>query len=691
MSSPIPPIKLDSGCSGIFENTVYTYQSDAFQSLRLEKGAGWIKLNMGVSVDKAKCVVGAVDGQDALFVVGGISEQKDYSGLQRYTFTDKQWRTINIPDPNLQMRQMHGAAYLNETKSILVYAGYQSNQEQDSSQTFTISTTSPYTPKSYTSKAPPGINPILLPWNSTHAVMAGGSTSNQQVWVFSESGGWVSVPIVLPPSRIDMTKVRASILQGDNSSKVLELFDLSKSPNKVTALMVQPATGQAMKNNLVVSVAPRSAIVARKTDSLDNKAIDLSQLPRYDGTNAPKYTRSGYALAQASSGLVVISGGAGAQEPLAIFNQTGNSWVNVEKFFDLSMASALTPSSTSAPTSSSSSIIARPTAAAHPSGSSGTNNTRIILGSVLGGLFGIAAICIIILLILRRHRARNQSPKDDVAEDQSRRMHIDDSAAAGRGVSPADTMGSLKRGYAAKNVISNPRYQDERTSPNEGLTAFPSIFTNTGGTSKQAPRDQGWSQYFAGDNGSHIQSNYASAGLTPDTSGSRLTTYTEGSDYTNSSHPHVSAEVPPLNIRSSQLPPFRLGDDNQTFLGTDSSEQDSYDPIGSSRGTWNQRPASSIYADSINHPRAGQHALLSQFPSVPASPHTGGADGLQAGDRGMRTMASRDFGGAPGMHVASDGTAHKVTTTVAPRSHKYAHIRGDNGDDMSWLDMSSNR
>ncbi|MCJ1443415.1 MAG: hypothetical protein MMC23_003913 [Stictis urceolatum] len=683
MPLPSPPVKLEGGCSGIYKDTVYTYQSNAFQSLQISQNATWNKLSMGVAVDKAKCVVGAQKGQDALFIVGGTSDDANYSGLQRYTFEDKQWKTIEVPDPNFKGRQQHGAAYLNSTNSILVYAGFQDNLT-NSSQTFTISMDSDNpTPQSWTSKAPPVVDPILLPWNTSHAVMAGGSPANQQVWVFSEADGWQGESVVLPQGLPDMSKVQASLIQADNGSKVLELFDMSKSPNKVTSLLVQPGHGKSL-------LSDQASIMPREPDSFSRKGVDLANWPQYNASDAPTEVREGFSLAQSSSGLVVITGG-GSKDSLCIFNQTGNSWLDAEKFFSPATTSTSVPTSaapTSATTPISSSAV--PVAGAQTSGK-GTSNARMILGAVLGALFGVAAILIVILLLFRRYKAKKQH-QNDRDNDKGNQMNIDDSGvvSAGRGASP-DSIDSLKRGYLAKGMISSPQIQDERTSPDRYLTAFPSVFTNSNSNAAEpsrTPREQqGWSSYFNGEARGPTTSNQATGGMIQDNTNSRLTNYTEGSEYTDlSSHPHESAEVPPLNVRSSQQPvQSRYGDDNETFLGTSSSEQDSWSPINTSdvRSEWDRRPVSSIYAESTQFPHPGQRVLLNQFPGVPASNHASIINVPEDEDRGLRTMASRDFGGPS--HNAGP------VRQVPPYSNNSGSERGVPEDDMSWLNLGAGR
>ena len=129
MAVPTPNFPLENVCSTIFNNTLYTYSPVAFQSLELTAGATWKTLPMGVSTDGAVCVkttpVNNIDAS-ALWIVGGMAaNESDYQGLQRYTFLDQTWESIKTVDSVARDRLWHGAAYLNKSDSILMYAGTQ--------------------------------------------------------------------------------------------------------------------------------------------------------------------------------------------------------------------------------------------------------------------------------------------------------------------------------------------------------------------------------------------------------------------------------------------------------------------------------------------------------------------------------------------------------------------------------------
>jgi hypothetical protein len=83
---------------------------------------------MGVKTEGAVCVkTTPINNTDAsaLWIVGGQSNETYYQGLQKYTFMTEQWETIKTMDPVAQNRMWHGAAYLNKSDSILLFAGTQ--------------------------------------------------------------------------------------------------------------------------------------------------------------------------------------------------------------------------------------------------------------------------------------------------------------------------------------------------------------------------------------------------------------------------------------------------------------------------------------------------------------------------------------------------------------------------------------
>lgn len=128
MPLPTPEYPLEHVCTTIFNNTLYTYSNTAFQSLELTNGAKWKTLEMGVNVENAVCVkttpVNSAK-ESALWIIGGTAKESYYMGLQKYNFVNATWEVIKTADPIAQNRMWHGAAYLNKTDSILMFAGTQ--------------------------------------------------------------------------------------------------------------------------------------------------------------------------------------------------------------------------------------------------------------------------------------------------------------------------------------------------------------------------------------------------------------------------------------------------------------------------------------------------------------------------------------------------------------------------------------
>lgn len=125
---PVPDVPLDDICSAVFDNTLYTYSKNAFQSLELAEGALWKTLEMGVAVEGSVCIKSTPKNDTdaaAFWVVGGKANSSEYAGLQRYTFATEKWETVRPTVLVTQNRQWHGAAYLNASDSILLFAGNQ--------------------------------------------------------------------------------------------------------------------------------------------------------------------------------------------------------------------------------------------------------------------------------------------------------------------------------------------------------------------------------------------------------------------------------------------------------------------------------------------------------------------------------------------------------------------------------------
>jgi hypothetical protein len=427
MSIPKPPLDLTGHCSAVFNNTVYAFSPAGFQSLTLSQGAEWQTLSPGVSVTGGICVPGG----DSLFIVGGTpnATSASYSGLQQYSFSDNTWETITPIAQVTQNRQYHGAAYINSSSSIVVYAGSQTAGDNGpSSQTFLISTIPPYAVLSFSSQgAPPLVSPMIMPWDTDHVLMIGGSATNQQVFTFGQPEGWVNLGTTLANPISDPTTTQCTLVTGDDQSKVLEIYDMGVSPNQVTEYALWANGGPAAVGDVVG--APTSSKNRRRD-------LTVSNWPAYNSTLAPTDTRSGYALAESSDGLVIITGGDSAN-PIAIFDQRENTWVNATSLLvEKNQVPLSSPTSTSLPSvsvvvpiaTSTSAPASTSAAAGGGGGSSSHSKVLTVLGGTLGAIFGLAAILILILVLLRHKREKKKNTEEEYNEKDGRLSFADQGA-----------------------------------------------------------------------------------------------------------------------------------------------------------------------------------------------------------------------------------------------------------------------
>lgn len=585
MVVPAPPVPLNEHCSIIYNGVLYTYQANAFQSLPLRDGAVWTQLPMGVPTNGSTCVEGSYNNDDSLIVVGGSTSASDYNGIQSFSFSTQKWTSQNPLSAVAMERVNHGTAYLQQSSSIFMYAGSQDKDNTPTSQTFVIDMTSPYNVQAFSSIAPPVISPLVLPFNTTHALMLGGDPMNTRLFTFGRQEGWQQMNVHLQNGLRDSSMVQATILDGSDGSKVLEIFDFSASPNQISTLLLQNATKTASASKRSYSRSAHHPAKRRKRDAT------LGDRPAYNNTLAPQQTRKGYSLAEDSkSGLIVASGG-NSQNPIAIFNQTGNQWVDPDSFF----GNQASPSSTSStPTAAATGTPASNSA----SPSQQVDNTPVrnkslsILGGVLGGVFGLAALLVILLLLLRycrrrrdkkREKQANSYALEDKAEMDFRDVGADFMKEAGgtfddsrhkrnksdkSGASVTANVKAQERGGAASSQSKRAllHHQDEsagsahsfwgRRSPERSPPTISAPIMGppieetlrTSPDPRTDPRtDTGWSSYFLDNNSKDLNS----ATLEHDQE-IRPQTYISGESEYNSSNPHESAEVEPLNIRASQ-------------------------------------------------------------------------------------------------------------------------------------------
>jgi len=432
MSVPEPKYPLEDACSVLFNNTLYAYSAQGFQSLRLEEGAEWEQLEQGEKVTGGVCV-GSTPGEPStagLFIVGGKGTSADYAGLQKYTYSTGKWEAPKLKGSVVQERLSHSAIYINSEDAILVYAGHQDGSQGPSSETFLIGASAPHAVGSYpTNGAPSTTNPILLRWSETEAAMIGGSETNKQVMLFRREGGWFDSGTSLAEP---LPNVKAMIVTGEDGSQSLYTFDLTQSPNKVQRLLLAGGGGVPVPNAAPVTKAAKREKEA-VSQTVERDPIE-GNWPEYNATLAPTSTRSKYAMAHDyKTGMAVFTGG-NPDDVLAIFDAKENSWLNAtemladQKVLALDTSSTVSSTSSRTSTSTSSSTLsstsatltseatsitstsptASPTApvAAATSSSDDGPGTNTVLAIVLSSIFGLAILLFVIYWCIQRKRSK---------------------------------------------------------------------------------------------------------------------------------------------------------------------------------------------------------------------------------------------------------------------------------------------
>lgn len=427
MAQPKPKVALNNVCSTIYNNTLYTYQSDAFQSLSLESGAEWETLDQGESLTDAACVnVDASTGTEpALWIVGGSGNSPNNTGLQRYIYATGKWETITPVTRVTENRTNHGAVYLPGSNSIVVYSGSQEGSSGQSSQTFSISL-SDYSVLAYESDgAPPTSKPIMLRWSDSEAVMVGGSSDNTQVMIFQAGTGWTNSGATLAtPLRTGTDGWHATLVTGSDGSKSLYTYDMTVSPNVANRTVVVDTHGAPV--TAAVAVTKRG-----EERSTPGRRATLTETnwPTYNNTFASTATRSNSAAAESSDGTVVLSGG-NMDDVICIFDQTSNSWVNAtellvssddQKTLHASIASISTPTATpisssvaysatstqtGASGSNSTSGVVPSSSSSESSSSSSGLSTNQVLGAVLGSISGACVLLMLLYCQIKKRKTR---------------------------------------------------------------------------------------------------------------------------------------------------------------------------------------------------------------------------------------------------------------------------------------------
>ncbi|KAI1264171.1 hypothetical protein F5Y18DRAFT_428255 [Xylariaceae sp. FL1019] len=436
MSLPQPPIAL-TGCSVIFNNTLYAYSSAGFQSLELNAGAQWKKQKLSGELVKGGVCVGSTpkDSSTAgLFIVGGTSSSSDYAGLQKFTYSTGKWETITSTGSATKDRVYHSAVYLNGTDSILIYAGTTNGKPNLSQQNFLIQASEPYGVLSSSSVlAPAVVAPLLLPWSDTEAVLIGGTTSNTEVMIFdtedksnSMAGSWRNSGVTLAePLSKNTTMIKGIIVNGNDKSKHLYTFDPTTSPNTVNRTVLLDGNGDPIGQSAPVhttAVVQHDRTSTKEAEIIERDAT-ANDWPAYNATLAPSSTRTDYSIARDENGLVVMSGG-NQDDVLCMFNVYENSWLNASHILAAdTFTIQSSPSVTSSTTSASSTTTVSPLSTTTSTASEGSATTApaavvpaqgtkhglaptTILGISLGSIFGAAIILVLILLLLRRRHQR---------------------------------------------------------------------------------------------------------------------------------------------------------------------------------------------------------------------------------------------------------------------------------------------
>lgn len=418
MSAPTPPKVFENQCAVVQDNVLYVYSPGAFQSIQLQKNATWEELENGISVTGAACVTAIVDGDNnnqALYVIGGITNSSisGYSGLQRYAFGNKTWETIQLPSDVMQNRVRHGAGFIPKDQKLVVYGGTATEGYNGaSSETFTIDLKVPFAVAGYESNhAPPTSRPFVMPWGFDSVVMAGGSSTNREVFTFTSTGGWANLNANLDAPLPDASVAQAAMYTLADASKIMQVIQMGQDPIAVTShILLNAGALPAVPGATIGGSSPPSSRMRRQF---------LNNYPTYNESSVPSQTRTDFSLAQGSDGLTAIVGG-DSNSSVTFFNQADNSWVPAERVLgevpqEVLQTSTSASSSRTTPTATaSSSPTSTPAVAAASASSDSGSKTWTILGGVLGGLCGLVALLIIILLCLRnkrREKKRNEKTK----------------------------------------------------------------------------------------------------------------------------------------------------------------------------------------------------------------------------------------------------------------------------------------
>ncbi|KAI6249754.1 hypothetical protein HI914_01858 [Erysiphe necator] len=513
---------LDDSCTVVYNHTIYSYSSESFQSLKLEKNTEWNELPMGVPVKGGVCVHRTPENNDSpasMFIVGGVTDMDTYHGLQRFTFESQTWDTILLSDQVIQNRIYHGAVYLNASDSILVYSGIQDKQEGLSSQTFTIQASEPYRVTAYQSIAPPAKSPVMLPWSSNQAVYLGGSENNRKVMLFDPKTSWVDSGITLLNPVVNTENVKSTIISGDDLTKVLYTFDLSKSPNSVNMTVLRNADGSPIQN------ARQSFSQGTQNSPKSNKNLTAKNWPSYDATLAPRISRKVCTISyDLSSGLVVFAGGSEV-DSISIFDARGNHW---DDPLDLLGSKELNPPGNSASIAISDNLKGSQQVSETNSPLPAKYLAAIIVSILISAVLIISLLCFTRSQKAKAQNNKNNDPRFKGGPDEEDGMDFIDkgvsdeilekysSSSSGRSNQSKKDSDYNNSHHIYKDVISKPISLHKRQgedSPTYLEGARPAPLPNENWNSER--RSSGWNRYWSSENSSQVDEYYVSKSNNP--------------------------------------------------------------------------------------------------------------------------------------------------------------------------------
>ena len=478
MSSLDPPEPFKNPCTIIIDNILYVVSPEAFQALEIKKHAKWRQLPKAVPVTGAVCVKGNDKGPgsgDALWVVGGKSSRAGYTGLQKFSFATKKWSTVTpVVKSSTQNRRNHAVAFIESTSQILVYAGSSIDPNIPSIETFAISTKPPYAVDSYTSSNTPVISPQLLRWNESTILTVGGTQSNREIGMFTPDNvlGWQPFNTNLERPLKDITKQRAVIVTGVDGTKVLQVFDMSISPNEVFQIVLQRPDGKLLRAGEMLgdlAKAPSSKNQSSKTASSkstpsttgspggksseddrpsggsekakasedgpdddgplrdgspddgpggDSSGTDRSSRKRKRDLSLDSWPRyddsSAPKYTRSNFGIasndkgLIVVTGGNEQHPIAIFNSQQNSWFEADRFFGARQIQSEAGPEQTSKPSPSS----EPTSSSTPTSGAGLpdDSGDSNLGTILGATLGsvLGVILVLVWILLYLRYRRNR-------------------------------------------------------------------------------------------------------------------------------------------------------------------------------------------------------------------------------------------------------------------------------------------